>query len=419
MADPRDVVITGLGVVSPIGIGRDAFWHSVCNQQSGVRVREQFRETDWCYRIAAEVQDFDPRQFVKPRKNLKLMCREIQLAFAAAALAMEDARLQPDQCDPDRLGVVLGSELFYCQPAELVAAYQKCLADGQFDYDRWGSEAMGQIYPLWMLKHLPNMPACHIGIAFDARGPNNTIVSEECSSLNAVIEAARMIERGQADVMLTGGTGGRCNLTTMIYRTDLDLTRAVADPAAACRPFEASRGGMVVGEGAGVVVLESRAHARRRGAEVLAQVAGYAQGFGRGSDERHRAAIATTITSALSAAHLAANQIGHVNANGLSTVRDDETEAQAIHDAVGDIPVTAPKSFFGNIGAGSGAVEMMVSLLALRTGEVPVTLNYERPDPRCPVRVVSGQPLQAASPTALVVNDSRLGQATAVALTEA
>lgn len=412
----RDVVITGLGVVSPIGIGKEAYWNSLREHRSGVGCRAAFNGTDWCFRIAAELKDFDPKQYVKPRKSLKVMCREIQMAYAAADLAMQDAGLERGQYDPDRLGVVLGSELFYCDVQEMEAVYRSCVAQGQFDYDAWGQCAMRDIYPLWMLKHLPNMAACHIGIAHDARGPTNTIVAEECSSLDAVIEAAQVIARGHADLMIAGGTGSRIGLTTMVYRGQRDLSRRIDDPEAASRPFDALRDGMVIGEGAGAYVLESRRHAERRAARILARFLGYGQSFQSSTDSAKAAAIRRAIGSALRSAELDARQVGHVNAHGRSTLTDDAIEARAIREALGDIPVTAPKSFFGYLGAGGGAVEMAASVLALTQGEVPVTLNYVQPDPQCPIRVIHDQPHRPGHPTALVLSQSPLGQAAAVVL---
>lgn len=416
MTRPREAVITGVGVVSPIGIGREAFWRSLLERRSGVRPLPHFSGTDLAVQFGGEVTDFDPKEFVTPRKSLKVMSRNIQLGFTAAELARQDACLQPGTVDPERFGVVLGSDTIYLEPEELIEAFQCCVADGKFDFPKWGSRALGEMYPLWMLKYLPNMPACHIAIAQDARGPNNTITLGEVSSLLAIAEAQRVIERGQADVMISGGTGSRLHPLSWVFRLQNNASRRFADPAAACRPFDADRDGMVNGEGAAAFVIESRQHAENRAASILATIRSYGSAFEAPSQERTGRAIVASIGQALSAAELTADQLGHVNAHGISTVPDDAVEARAIREAIGSASVTAPKSFFGNLGAGSGAVEMAASVLAINAGEVPATLNYERPDPACPVEVIHGSSYHTNRKAALVLNQASTGQAVALTI---
>lgn len=418
MADGREVVITGLGVVSPIGIGNDAFWNSLAEGRGGVRRLSQFDNGCTPGPFGGEIVGFDPKLYVRPRKSLKVMCRDIQLAFAAAELAWADAGLPPHPPEPDRLGVVFGAELMPCEPAEIVAAYRACMADGRFDFARWGDRALSEMYPLWMLKYLPNMPACHVGIVRDARGPNNSLTLGEVSSLAAVAESTRVIQRGQADVMIAGGASSRIHPTIYVRSAALETSHRADAPEAASRPFDAGRDGLVNGEGAAAFVLETRAHALARGARVRARILSCAETF----EPRPRgrpitgAAIESAIALALRRAGLAPSDVGHVNAHGMSTTLDDRVEARAIRRALGDVPVTAPKSFFGYLGAGTGAVEMAASVLALEHGRVPPTLNYERPDPECPVRVVAGGLAPLASPVALVLNHAQLGQAAAVAI---
>ncbi len=204
----RDVVITGLGVVSPIGIGRDAFLTSLRNGVSGVRPVTRFDSSGFPVHFGAEVRDFDPKAYVRPRKSLKVMAREIQFGFAAADMALADAALDSSRTEPDRLGVVFGAEMIYCELNDLEAAYRACKLDRKLDISRWGEVAMSETYPLWLLKNLPNMVACHIAIAQDARGPNNTIGHSDVGSLAAISEAVHVIERDKADVMIAGGVGG-------------------------------------------------------------------------------------------------------------------------------------------------------------------------------------------------------------------
>jgi 3-oxoacyl-[acyl-carrier-protein] synthase II len=418
MASQQEIVITGVGVVSPIGIGKQSFAAALAAGRGAIRRLSLFDNNQLPVPFGAEVVDFDPKLYVRPRKSLKVMSRDIQFAFAAADLACGDASVREQAVDPERLGIVFGSDLIAGELHDMEAAYRGCLVDGKFDFNRWGETAMAEIFPLWMLKYLPNMPACHIGIAQDARGPNNSLIHGDVSSLSAVAEAMRVIERGHADVMIAGGTGSRIHLAVLFRAGAFDPVRCSGDPAAACRPFDAHRRGVVLGEGAGAFILESRRHAEARGARILARVLGYAATFepshnGRPLEGR---AIRKAITTALDNAQVAPGEVGHVNANGLSTIRDDQIEAQAIRDTLGDVPVTAPKSFFGNLGAGTGAVEMAVSVLAFEQGFVPPTLNYQEPDPQCPVNVVRCQPVKTDKPVAVVLNHAQFGQAIAVVL---
>lgn len=418
MGPTREIVVTGVGVVSPIGIGTEPFWQALGEGRSGVRRLVSLDSGDIPSPLGAEVDHFEPQQFVRPRKALKVMSRDIQLAFAAADLAATQAGLDGSHIDPDRLGIVFGADLIAAELDEMINAYRACMVDGQFDFQRWGQRAMAELFPLWMLKYLPNMPACHIGIARDARGPNNSLTLAEVSSLAALTEAVRIIERGQADAMIAGGTSSRNHPTIWVRRGAYQLSQRIDEPAAACRPFDADRDGMVHGEGAGAFVLESREHAEARGAKILARILAFSHAF-----EPHRpgqplqgVAIRAAIRQALDRAGLRPSDLGHVNADGLSTTLDDQVEAQAIRETLGDVPVTAPKSFFGNLSAGTGAVEMAASVLALEKGAIPPTLNYVRPDPACPVNVVHGKPAPLGNPVALVVNHSRVGQSVAVVI---
>jgi 3-oxoacyl-[acyl-carrier-protein] synthase II len=366
--------------------------------------------------FGAELQDFEPKQYVQPRKSLKVMSRDIQTAYAAADLAMQDGKLEKGALPPERLGVVFGSDMIYSPASELESVFRECIQDGEYQHDRWGEAAMRNIYPLWMLKYLPNFPACHVGIVYDARGPNNSITMGDASSLLAFSEAISCIQRGMADVMLTGGTGTRLSLVSLMMYGKQQISQRKDDPAHASRPFDADRDGMCYGEGSAAFLIESREHAEARGAKIKARILGCGQSYEDhrfdkpGTGDGYRRAI----EKALAAANINACDIGHVNAHGESTTHGDRCEAAAIHDLLGDVPVTALKSYFGNLGAGSGAVELIGSLLALETGEIPVTLNYETPDPACPVNVVHDTPLATDRRIALALNQSRSGQTAAM-----
>jgi 3-oxoacyl-[acyl-carrier-protein] synthase II len=412
-----EVVVTGLGVVSPIGIGVDAVRAALAAGRSGVRRLDRYAAEGFPVPFGAEVADFDGRDHVRPRKSLKVMSREIQMAFAAADQAYASAGHGPRSVDPERFGVVFGSDLIQPDPTETAAAFAGCIDGGGFEFRRWGDAAMREIQPLWMLKHLPNMPACHIGIAIDARGPNNTITLGDVSSLSAIAEAKGMIEREAADAALVGGTGSRLMPTTMARNAAGEASVRSGDPAAAPRPFEASRDGEVFGEGAAVLALESRDAARRRGVAVLARVAGLGASFGREGSSVSDSAIRRAILRAIEQAGLTVADIGLVVAQGRSTQTADVAEARAIRDALGDVPVTAPSSYYGSLGSGSGAMASLLAILTLIDGQIPATRNYDHPDPRCPLNIITSSGRALEKPAVLVVSHSITGQAAAAVFT--
>lgn len=417
MPQPREVVITGLGVVCPIGVGTQAYWASLESGKSGIDWMAEMHGVESPFRFAARVKDFDPKQYVQPRKTIKVMCQEIQTAFAAAGMAMSEGALAKETIEPERLGVVLGSEMLYGELDEMTDAVRHCTLDGKFQIEQWGDHAFKDLYPLWMLKYLPNMAACHISIAHDARGPNNSIVEGGASSLLAIGEATAAIERGHADAMLAGGSGSYTSFGCLPFRGWDHLAKWRGEPAEACRPFEARRSGIVPGEGAGMLLLESREHAESRGAPILARIAGYASRFeppGDPGKTRSGQAIKNSIEAALKSAKLRPQDIGHVNAHGESSVEQDRIEAQAIRATLGEVPVIALKSYFGDLAAGSGAVELIGSVLALHRGQLPPTLNYDQPDPSCPINIVHGKSAPIGKPVVLALNQSNTGQAAAV-----
>jgi 3-oxoacyl-[acyl-carrier-protein] synthase II len=417
MTHKKDIVITGAGVVSPIGIGQEAFWASMCEGRSGVRRLSLFEAPD-LIPFGGEVVDFDPKDYVRQRKSLKVMSRDIQLGFAAAHLACREARHHEHPIDPERLGVIFGDDMIPCELNELAPAYIDCLDNGQFVFDRWGFAAMTEIFPLWMLKYLPNMPACHIGIDQDARGPTNTIILGDVSSLSAAAEAVRVLERGAADAMIVGGAGSRIH-PTMLFRGGIfELSRRSDDPPGASRPFDATRDGMVNGEGAAAFMFEPKEHAQARGVEALARVLGFASAFEPvvKGQVLQGISIRRAILGALSSAGIAPADVGCVVAHGLSTINDDQREASAIREVLGDVAVTVPKSYYGHLGAGSGAIDMVAGVLALKHRQIPPTLNYRVPDPLCPVRIVHGRQQPLEQPIIMILSHTHYGQAVAVVL---
>jgi 3-oxoacyl-[acyl-carrier-protein] synthase II len=398
MKSDRKVVVTGMGVVSPIGIGTEDFFAALMAGRSGVAVRDEFADSGLPMRLAAAVKGFEAKQYVKPRKALKIMCEPIKFGCAAASMAADQAGLTnlitEDPTDgqfhvcPDRVGTVFGTETFFADPQEVARVFRSCIVDQDYQHDRWGEFAMRQIQPLWMLKYLPNMAASHISIAVNARGPSNSICQGAASGLLAVIEAASLVTRGVADVVIAGGTGSQMALTAMLYRgTDL-LSNFQGDAAAASKPFDKNRDGMVVGEGAGVVVLESLEHATARGATPLAEFAGASRLFCDPISGDRVAGIESSLQIATEDAGMTTDQIGVVNASASGECEGDRFEAQAIANVFGDVPVTAHKSNFGNLGPGTSVVELIGGLMGLQQKKIPPTINYETADPQCPVNIV-------------------------------
>jgi 3-oxoacyl-[acyl-carrier-protein] synthase II len=427
MALRQEIVITGTGVVSPIGIGTDPFWAALCEGRSGIRRLDTAENPGWPPLLGGVVADFDPKQYVRPRKSLKVMSRDIQLGFAAADLAYVDAGLREHPINPERIGVVFGAALIPGELEEFIGTYRSCMVDGKFDFCRWGSAIMGEMFPLWMLKYLPNMPACHIAIGQDARGPSNSITMGDVSGLSAVAETVRVIERGQADAMIVGAVGARLHPVVWARTSGNELSQRIDDPASALRPFDADRDGAVNAEGAAAFILETRAHAQARGIPILARIIGYASAFDRtgsffdkgsasAADRPAGGAIQRVLSAALRDAGLSPDQLGFVLAHGKGTVDDDRVEAQAIRSVLGNVPVTALKGNFGYHGTGCGVLEMTAGILAFRHGLIPPTINYEHPDPQCPINIVARQPMPLRCPTALVLSHTPFGQAVAVVL---
>jgi 3-oxoacyl-[acyl-carrier-protein] synthase II len=260
------------------------------------------------------------------------------------------------------------------------------------------------------------MPASHVAIFNDFRGPSNSITLREASSNLSIAEAVTSIRRGAADAALAGSTGSRIHpLRTLHCSMQEQLAAKGLEPASASRPFDAARTGMVIGEGAGVVTLEELGFARARGATVFGEVVGYGSSTvaSRKGVPDFRQAFRNVIRMALQTSGLSASDIGHVHAHGLATIRCDEEEALAIRELLGDVPVVAAKANMGNLGAGAGMVELIASLLALRAGRLFPQINCEQPDPRCPVRI-DGTGSSAAGSSFLSLNISPQGQASSI-----
>jgi len=431
-AGRRRVVVTGMSIISPLGMSLEQLWDALYAGRSGVGpVDEQllgplpvpFAAAASCFR--AKIDDFGPLEKSQSkliRKALKVMCRETQMGVAAAQLALADAQLEYGQADPERSGVIFGSDYMLSVPEEFTEGIRQCLDEqGQFEFSRWAPEGMPKMTPLWLLKYLPNMPASHIAIFNDFRGPSNSVTLREASFNWAVTEGAEIIRQGRADRMIAGATGTRLHPMKTIHALQQEeVATNGGPPAEVSRPFDNNRCGMVLGEGAGAVVLEELTVALARGATIYAEVAGGASSAVLEPNlvARRDLAMRNVLVGTLQSAGWKPDEVGFVHAHGLSTRSCDREEAWAIGQAFGSsaarVPVVAAKSHFGNLGAGSGAVEAVAGLLALRNGRLFPVLNYETPDPQCPLAVVTDRSTLPGD-RFINLNVTPQGQAAAVA----
>jgi 3-oxoacyl-[acyl-carrier-protein] synthase II len=423
----RRVAITGLGIFSPIGIGREQFWKNLEAGKSGIAPTQHYHCTSTPSGIGGEVLEFTEesakKEYLKSqRKSLKVMCREIQLGTAAALQALADSGLDLSQVDHDRVGVEYGANLMFFSPESMADSAEVCKnSSGQFEFDEWGKNGIRSMEPLWMLRYLPNMPACHIAIFTDSRGPNNSVTLDEASPGVALTEALNIMERNAADLMLVGATGTRIHPVRAIHaRLNDELGFDPENPAASCKPFDQKRNGQVVSEASACLILEDEEHARERGATIYGYLLGGGSSCVAAKDGHANIAqaVQNAAKAALRRAGLTIADIGHVNAHGLGTVQDDRDEAEGLRAMIGDadVPVTALKGYFGNGGAATGLVEIMASLLSLHEGKIPMSLNCSNPEEGLGIDLVMGAPRPTANKYFLKVNYTRAGQASAVVL---
>lgn len=426
----RRVVITGLGIASPCGNTPEKLWHTLSTGQSGIGHLQAFppdrlptKFGGECREFTGAIEDFGPLEKMMGRnikKGLKMMCREMQMGVAVAQLAITHGRLALADLDRDRIGVLFGSDHMSTQPQDFADAVRRCRDEqGKFDFSNWGDQFEGAVDPLWLLKYLPNLPASHIAIFNDLHGPSNSLTMREASANLAIGEAYQTITRGHAEALIAGATGTRIQVSrTIQIVAQEEIAEDGENPSALSRPFDLNRTGQVIGEGAGAIVLEELEHAQTRGATIYGEVIGF--GSSSVSDEngvgRLDQAVRNVLAQSLRTSGLAAGQVGHINAHGLGTHRADAAEAQGIRDTFAsrpNVPVTAAKSYFGNLGAGSGVVELVASLLSLEHGRLFRTLNYETPDPQCPVTVVTAADTSPGE-NFISLNMTPQGQASAV-----
>ena len=385
---PR-VVITGMGAISPLGLDVPGLWQGIKQARSGVGPITRFDPEAVETKFAAEVKGFDPLT-VLDRKEARRTDRVIQFALAAAdeALRASELRITPE--NGDRVGVLIGSGIGGIES----------LSDG---FATLFSRGPGRVSPFLVPMMIADMPAGMVSIRTGAKGPNYAPVSACATSGHAIGEAAAIIRRGDADVMIAGGAEAPI---VPIALAGFNSARALStrndDPAHASRPFDATRDGFVMGEGAGIVILERLEHAQERGAPILAELAGY----GATADAYHitmpdevGSGAAKAMELALKSAGLRPEDIDYVNAHGTSTLANDRLETLAIKSVFGEhaqrMPVSSSKSQVGHLLGAAGAIEGIICILALREGLLPATINYREPDPACDLDVVPNTPRQA------------------------
>jgi 3-oxoacyl-[acyl-carrier-protein] synthase II len=413
-SSPHRAVLTGLGLVNPLGLDRASVWDALLARRSGVRRIQAYDPSALPVQIGAEVLNFEPREHIekKDRKRLSMMARSTHLAVVAARFAMQDA--QATAFEPTRFGVVFGAATMPSDMSELGPASAACAGSTPpVDLDAWADKGLPLVPPAFMLMFIPNMMSCHVAILNNAQGPTNTITMTDAAGLLALGEAYRTVQRGKADVFLVGGADSRVMFVNLARHCLFNrLSRRNDAPEQASRPFDRQRDGMVLGEGAGVLVLEELEHAQRRGAPILAEVVGFGAGFDR---DRSGAGLARAIRAALTEAGIGLGDVDHINAHGAGAIEEDAWEARGLRQVFGATcpPIFAAKSYFGHLGAGGASSELAIGLLALKHGILPATLNFQEPDPACPVSV-SAEERPITRPCFLKISLTDMGQCAAV-----
>ncbi len=374
----RRIVVTGAGIISPVGNNKYDFWNSIINGKSGIGKLSSFDASNFSSKIAAEVKNFDPLVCLS-KKDLKKTDKFVQFALAATKQALENSKLSLDKEDPYKIGVLVGSGI-----GSLFAVEQQ--------HKIFLEKGPSRISPFLIPRLIINMASGQISISFKIKGPNFCVVTACASGSHAIGEAFRVIQRQEAEIMIAGGTescitplgvGGFCSMKALSTRND--------NPEAASRPFDKERDGFVMGEGTGIVVLESLEHAKKRAcSKIYAEVLGY----GMSADAYHMTAPepsgespAKCMENALKDAGLKPEQISYINAHGTSTQLNDKIETQAIKKVFGEyakkIPISSTKSMTGHLLGAAGGVEFIVCMLAIHNGIIPPTINYKYPDPDC------------------------------------
>lgn len=428
------VVITGLGAVTPLGLTVEETWAGLSAGRCGIARIKAFDPTGFPCELGGEVppyriQDHVPKSF---RKAVKLMCRDIELAVIAAKEAVASSGLvtkgvDPEKVtvDPTRIGITLGSGMISCDLTELGPAVGVSTTDGQFDIHKWGKDGLSHITPLWLLKYLPNMLACHIGIIHDIQGPSNTITCAEASAHLAIGEAAQIIARGGADIALAGAAEAKINMMVLVRQNQLYRTvRGRNDaPETACRPFDVDAAGMVCGEGAGILVLESLDHARSRNVKILAEVEGIGQSHSLNPAYEHLepdgTGIRIAVEKALADAGIGPEDLDLIIPHGTAIPQDDLAETRGLQAALGSaterISVWPTKSMLSATGAAAGAIDVIAAVRAMNECVIPPARNFTKPAAGCDLNIPTER-REGRIRRALCCSYTHGGQTAAVAL---
>ena len=369
------VVVTGMGTVNPIGKNLDEYWDALIEGRSGASPIERFPSDRLTTKFACQVNTFDATDYIE-RKAAQRMARFSQMAVAASGMAIADSGLDLAKEDDFRVGVAMGTGV------------------GAFDDMTTGAASFltkGRLNPLYAPTIIPNMAGASVAMQFHLRGPNTTVTTACAASTQTLGDATRMIQHGDADVMLAGGTeASLCEVGIAAFNAIRALSTRNDAPEKASRPFDRDRDGFVPGEGAGTLILESLDHARARGARIYGEVLGYAttnDAFHQVAPDATGEAPARAITLALQDAGLRPEDVDYVNAHGTSTQLNDAGETKALKIALGDhaykVPISSTKSMIGHLLGAAGAVEAIATLLSINRGMIHPTINYENPDPEC------------------------------------
>ncbi len=402
------VVITGLGAVSPLGIGAPLLWKRLCAGDSGIDRITTIDARDFPSPIAGEVRDFDAGTYMEP-KMARRMDRFAQFAVVAANEALADAGLDLATEDRERVGVILNTG----------GGGIQTLLHASWSYYTGGPK---RVSPLTIPMSIPNMAACHISLAHDIRGPVLASVAACAAGVQAIIDAYHLLRRGEVDVVIAGGSEALMSIAMIAFGNMGVLSRRSDEPTRACRPFDRDRDGCVLGEGCGVLVLETAEHAARRSARAYCEVAGgamTADAFHISAPRPGAEGAASAMRKALANACVAPEDVDYICAHGTSTELNDTAETLAIKSALGEaayrVAISSPKSMVGHLFGGAGAISAIVCALAIRDGCIPPTINLENRDERCDLDYVPNIARQTPVRTA-VVNAFGFGGQNAVAV---
>ena len=385
----RRVVATGLGVISPVGNNKDEFWTSLVNGKNGVGPLTSFDCKDYTSRIAGEVKNFTPAPFI-PKKELRRMEKFVQFAVTAAKEAVDDAGLEIEKEDPFNIGVLVGSGI---GSLRIIEEQHKVILE----------KGPSRITPFLIPMLIVNMASGHISIMLKVKGPNSCTTTACAAGSHAIGAAFRIIQNGEADVMITGGTescltalgvGGFCALKALSTRND--------EPERASRPFDKNRDGFVMAEGAGIVILEELEHAKKRGAKIYAEVAGFGMsgdGYHMTAPDPSAEAPARCMENAIKDANIKPEEVDYINAHGTSTFLNDKVETLAIKNLFGShakkLAISSTKSMTGHPLGAAGGVEFVACCLTIQNSIIPPTINYETPDPDCDLDYVPNKARKA------------------------